>query len=103
MLSKEACEPDENCSLDFNPSTIDSGQCERLAEDSASDECGVCSSEAEDEKKSKVKEGYFRNSIESKLLAPNGNGISYVNNDFEVASELDLLLHFCSELRLEMG
>lgn len=111
LLNKGVYKRDEKCSLDFIPSTIDYGQYEvdpeDLAEDSVSDGCGVCSSEAEDKKKWKIKEGYFRNSIESKLLASrmesfnSGNGKSSNkdgNNDFEVASELDLLLNFCSEL-----
>ncbi|XP_054819313.1 uncharacterized protein LOC129318516 [Prosopis cineraria] len=113
LLDKGVCRRDEKCGFDFVPSTIDCGQNEAdpepedWAEDSVSDGCWACSSEPDDENKWKLKEGYFRNSIESKLLASRresfngGHGKSLnanVNNDFKAASELDLLLNFGSEL-----
>lgn len=113
LVDGGVCRRDENCSLDFIPSTIDCGQNEGdpgpedwAEEGSVSDGCGACSSEPNGKKKWKLKEGYSLNSIESKLLAPRmesfngGHGKSSkanVNKDFEAAAELHLLLNFGSE------
>ncbi|KAL4350665.1 hypothetical protein HN51_032390 [Arachis hypogaea] len=91
----------ENCSLDCIPSTID---CATVCHSQQqNDVVPSCSAESQGLKK-KTNCAYFRNSIESKLVAlgpharlSHGSGKPLDDNDDD-DSDLDLLLNLCNEL-----
>ncbi|XP_061374934.1 DNA cross-link repair protein SNM1 [Gastrolobium bilobum] len=79
----------ENCSLDFIPSTIEDSF--RNAQNSGEDDSATAS-------ELKMKDTYFRNSIESKLVVLRKDALNYGSRNSSPDSELDMLLNLCNEL-----
>ncbi|KAI4316447.1 hypothetical protein L6164_024425 [Bauhinia variegata] len=102
LVDSERYRADENCSLDFIPSSIDCGEYKvdtvDLREETVSDGDKVYSSPSDDKKELKIKGGYLRNSIESRLIVSRDSFNAAGDGEFETDSELDLLLNLCSEL-----
>ncbi|KAJ7966339.1 DNA cross-link repair protein [Quillaja saponaria] len=112
LVDRERYKLDENFSLDLIPSSID---CTNnnvgggdLVEEPVSHGDSLCSPACDEKKELKINGGYFSNAIESKLMVSrldccfnNGHGSSTDAgsvDDFEVGTELDVLLNLCSEV-----